>query len=59
MLHSPFLSDAAFKSLALCRRLHKIRIEGEDINNIDIIIEKNYFKLGSPKFNLIFTVIEQ
>ena len=30
VLNSPFLSDAAFKSLALCRRLHKIRIEGKD-----------------------------
>ena len=29
ILHSPFLSDAAFKCLATCRRLHKIRIEGK------------------------------
>ena len=29
ILNSPFLSDAAFKCLASCRRLHKIRVEGD------------------------------
>ncbi|KAL9960679.1 hypothetical protein ACROYT_G034165 [Oculina patagonica] len=30
ILNSPFLSDAAFKCLASCRRMHKIRIEGNN-----------------------------
>ena len=29
ILNSPFLSDAAFKCLASCRRLHKVRVEGK------------------------------
>ncbi|XP_032221277.2 dynein regulatory complex subunit 6 [Nematostella vectensis] len=30
ILNSPFLSDTAYKSLALCRKLHKLRIEGNN-----------------------------
>ncbi|XP_020600406.1 F-box/LRR-repeat protein 13-like [Orbicella faveolata] len=30
ILNSPFLSDAAFKCLASCRRMHKIRVEGNN-----------------------------
>lgn len=29
IMNSPFLSDAAFKCLASCKKLNKIRVEGE------------------------------
>ena len=46
ILNSPFLSDASFKCLSLCKRLRKIRVEGK-LNEFVLFSENVFLSVSS------------
>lgn len=46
IMNSPFLSDASFKCLSLCKRLRKIRVEGK-LNESIFLFENVFLSVSS------------
>ena len=44
-MNSPFLSDASFKCLSLCKRLRKIRVEGK-LNEFVLFFENVFLSVS-------------